>query len=141
MFEEDLVTYLKNHAVVGPIVSGDSSDGKFRIYPQMIPQHDRRDSSKQPCIVYDVENKTEGATFCGTDGLINCDLQLETYALTAAKARELGNAIKKALVSFSGFMGSTRISKILPGTWAGLLDPDPGLFGVAQVLSVWYYEE
>ncbi len=138
MIETDLPAFLAADAQIKARVV----TGSFRrIFPLIIPQHAFDETAKQPCLVYRRSGATRQPLFCQTDKLIAASFQLDAYAREYIDAIQLGNAVRKALVDYSGAMGSTTVARVFLEFEADFEDPEPGLFHVSQTYTFWYFEE
>lgn len=111
-----------------------------RVYPVVIPEHARGDTTKLPCVVYDRVNVRRQQKFCGTDGLVRSTFQLDCYAATYLAAKNVAAATRAALVDFRGMMGADTVKAVHLDFEFDGLDADPGLYRVVQRFTVWHEE-
>lgn len=133
MFETSLVSYLRANAAVAAMVGE-------RVYPLMIPQHVYQEATKQPCLVYQRISTGRQPLFCATDDTIRTIYQVSCYAKTYMAAKLLGDAVRDALMDFTGIMDGTDVKKILSSSEQDLDDPEPGLYRVLQTWTIWFVE-
>lgn len=112
-----------------------------RIYPGKIPQHHFDGSKVLPGVVTRIIDESRQATHCATDGLVETLVQIDSYAPVRDDVPPLADAIRRAMVDYSGRMGDLRVSKVLLTSAFDALEPDPGLYGKSQTYSVWHTED
>lgn len=112
-----------------------------RIFPGKIPQHHFDGAKTMPAIVTRIIDEGRQAMHCGTDGLVECVLQVDCYAPVRDDVPPLADAIRRAMVDYSGRMGDLLVSKVLLTSAFDALEPDPGLYGKSQTYSVWHSED
>lgn len=128
MMEVDLCAFIKADAgVIAKI--GD------RLYPVVIPQ-----TGHVPCVVFQRLSSLYGQTLCGTDSSVRGAFQFDAYDKTYFGARDAANAIKTALLDYSGTMGGTRVDRVSLETETDLSDPEPGLYRVSLTFNIFYQE-
>jgi hypothetical protein len=112
-----------------------------RIHPDKIPQHDLDGPVRVPAVVYARSSVEEQMTFCGPDDLVRITMSVDSYALAYDDAEALADAVRKALVGFSGQMGPVLVNALQPDTESVPgPDPEPGLFRVYQSFNIWCRE-
>lgn len=79
--------------------------------------------------------------FCGVDGLVNADVQLDCYADGLEMATSLASTVRKVLRNFSGMMGDVVVQKVFLSNEFPVYDPDPGIIRVTQTYNFWYEED
>lgn len=140
MIQEGLYATLAADAGVSALVG-------VRIYPVNVPQSDYTDSTKFPCVVYKIDGKDRQVRFAGTDTLVSAGLSVDCYAKTYAEAQSLAEAVRGALVDFSGTMtgtgspqSSNSVQAIFIESESDAIAPEPGLYVVMQDYLLWYDE-
>lgn len=124
--EASLSSFLKDDAAIAAIVSN-------RVYPGIIPQ-----GSDQPAIVYAKSSRDRQQLFCGTAGLMNTQISIDSYATTYRESVLLANAVTDALQDFSGMMGTTDVPRVFLTNELDLSDIEPGLYRQSQTWVVWH---
>lgn len=81
------------------------------------------------------------AMFCGTDGTVQGEYQVDVYGLDDVLFVNAASAIRRALVDYSGPMGAAIVKKVLLETDFDSVDPEPGLLRRTQTYTVWYAED
>lgn len=138
MIEVGLAQYLKNHAVVGPLVT---DAGLTRIFPLLIPEHVRGDNRKQPCLVYQRIGTERQGTYCATDTLVTASIQIDVYSKSYFDVKTLARAVELALVDYTGPMGDTHVDKVFLNVEFDLVETDTGLYRVSQTYVIWFKSE
>jgi hypothetical protein len=112
-----------------------------RIYAGRIPQHvyDSRDRVMD-CAVYTRVGGQRGITFCGSEGLVAGQYQLDIYSPDDVRFVQLARAIRRALVDYSGPMGAVEVKKVFIETDFDSQEAEPGLNRRTQTYTVWYAE-
>jgi hypothetical protein len=131
MIKEDLVSFLTADSMVAAAVDE-------RIYPSIIPQEEFGGGSLKPCIVYERNGVRRDQTLCGTDGLARSSFRLTAFALTPDEAEDVAQAVRGALLDYSGAMGSTQVHTVSLETETDGLDIEPGLHRVDLFLTIWH---
>ncbi len=118
-----------------------------RIFPLVIPQKIYSDATKQPCLVYSFDSKNRQKRYSGTDSLVAGSVQIDCYATTYRQAQLLAQAVRAALLDYSGtWTGNTspqvshKVQKCFLENEIDLDDPEPGLYRVSQSWAIWYDE-
>jgi hypothetical protein len=109
-----------------------------RVYPMVIPESTRGDATKLPCIVYQRVGHNQPHDTCGAEGLAGTSMRIDCYATSYAASVTLADAVRVELAGFSGTMGSVRVSRINLESQIDLMDPEPGLYRVAQTYTIWH---
>ena len=138
MIETDLPAFLAGDAGIGALVV---SGNLKRVFPLMIPQHTFKETTKLPCLVYRRVSTQRQPLFCRTDSLVQGSFQLDAYAPEYEKALQLAEALRKALIDFTGQMGATFVDRVFLEFEADFEDPEPGLYHISHTYTVWYLEE
>lgn len=113
-----------------------------RVYPGKIPQHHFSEPRVMPCAVTQIPSETRQVKFCETDGLVEGAVQIDSYAPERDDCHAVADAIRRAMVDYSGPMGTVKVSKVLLATQFDVgPDPDPGLYRRSQTYAVWYLED
>lgn len=133
MIAEGLFYYLSQNGGVSAIVAA-------RIFPLVIPQATAATLLRQPCLVYTRLEVRRQQKFCGTDGLVRSEFQLDCYATTYAGSQNLAAATRAALIDFRGVMGSVDVRTTFLDSEHDLVEPDPGLYRVVQRFILWHDE-
>jgi Protein of unknown function (DUF3168) len=127
MIEESFQTYLISDSGINAIV-GD------RVYGLIAPQ-----KVLPPFLVYlKVGDYPIAAGYCGPDAARHCVFQFDSYAKSYLGALRLAEAVRTALVGFTGTIGDTRIAFVSMETEFHAPDPEPGLFRVSNTFEIWY---
>jgi len=133
MIEAALASFLREDAAVAALLTvGEHS----RIFPLVIPQK-IAGRPQVPCLVYAVTGENRNKTFCGTIGLSEIIVALDSYASTVLAARNLSNVVRAALLDYRGAMGSFNVKDVSLISSIVLPDMDPGLFRVSDTVSIW----
>jgi hypothetical protein len=128
-----LYTYLKS---VGGVIAiaGD------RVFPQVIPDQVYDEASKRPCVVYSVEDTERNETFCATQALRKSRVSIDSYARTYEDAETLADAVRTAVIDYSGYMGSTYVERcFIENDFDVAPDIDPGIFRNRLILGIWHH--
>jgi len=133
MMYEGLFDYLSKNTGVKALVSS-------RIFPLVIPQATAATLLLQPCLVYSRLDVRRQQKFCGTDGLVRSEFQLDCYATTYAGSQNLAAATRAALIDFRGTMGAVDVRATFLDSEQDLVEPDPGLYRVVQRFILWHDE-
>lgn len=135
MSEPNLYAFLQSIPAVAALCAD-------RIYQNTIPQHVRDDPAKVPCAVILRSGGERQKLFCGTDSLVQATYTVDAEAPDFDDAVALADAIRRALVDYSGLMGSVRVDTVLMATDfdAGIV-PDPGLYNRTESYSIFYFED
>lgn len=134
MIEQGLHAYLTTEPGVASFVGN-------RVFPLMIPQHVYDEATRLSCLVYSKVSDIRGITFCGTDTVPATSYQIDCYAASFLKSKQLAAAVRSALIDFGGMWNGTTIKNVHLETEFDLLDPEPGLFRVSQSYRIWHVEE
>lgn len=128
-----LYTYLTS-------VGGVTAIAGDRVYPKVIPDQVYDEASKRPCVVFSVDDTERSRTFCGTIGLRRVRVALDSYARTYEGAEALAEALRTAMIDYTGYMGSTYVEQTDSENDFDV-DPDlePGIFRVRQVYVIWHH--
>lgn len=130
MIEEDIRTYLLSVDAVTALVNQ-------QIYGVERPQGKR----PLPEILIQQITSTRQQLFCGQDGLVSADIQIDCYGLGASQAGALARATRQALRDFHGTMGETRVDKVFIANEFQANDPEPGTIRKVQTFTFWYQED
>lgn len=132
--EPNFFEYLSAVPTVAALISN-------RIYAERIPQHvfDSR-SQVMDCAVYTRVGSQRGITFCGTEGLVAGQYQVDVYSPDDVRKVQLARAIRRALVDYSGPMGAVEVKKVFIETDFDSQEAEPGLNRRTQTYTVWYAE-
>lgn len=132
--EPNLYGYLKSVSEVAALI-GD------RIYHQRIPQHIFGATGQvMDCAVFQRVGGAEGNTYCGPDGLVQADYQVDIYSPDDVRFIEVARAIRRALVNYSGPMGEVMVQKVLATNEFDAPEPEPGLYRRTQTYTIWHAE-
>lgn len=101
MMVEDFTTFLKANAGISAIVG-------VNVFAQNLAQKNP-ELSPLPGLVYSQISGVRPQTLDGTSGLQRGRYQLACMAIDYKTAKTLSEAVRKALVDFSGTMGSTAV--------------------------------
>ena len=126
---------IRRHLLDNPAVAAIIGD---RITPQPIPQ-----GSALPCLTYTLAALTEDNQEGDDDTLEMARLQLDCWATTHKAARELARAVRLALPTTTGSIGSgsNRIDEvsITPvNTGTHIYEPDTQRHRVLMEFRIWY---
>lgn len=80
-------------------------------------------------------------TYCRQSKLVSADLQIDAYAINGDSAWAVANALRAALVDFTGMMSDVSVNKVFLTNEFPLVDPDPGVMRVTQIYNIWYLED
>ena len=133
MIGEGLFSHLSNDNGVATLVGA-------RIFPLVIPQRSAPTLLRQPCLVYARSSARRQQKYCGTDGLVRSEFQLDCYAPTFAESQQLAAATRAALIDFTGTMNGIRVSDVQLEDEQDMDEPDVGLYRVVQQFIVWHDE-
>lgn len=133
MIEEGLYSYLRAQVAIAEL-AGD------RVFPLAIPQHHYTEASRLACVVYQRIGVSRQIKFCGTDDFVESTFQVDCYAMTYLKAKQLARAVRLALVDYAGAMGAETVQNVFIQTEFDLDDPDPGLYRISQTYSIWHLD-
>ena len=112
-----------------------------RVYYLVIPQTTSQ-AIRIPCTVYNRRGVQRQVTYCGTSGLVRTDATLDSYAVTLAGAYDVAEAVKAALIDFSGLLGGgVQVQAASLEAETDLEDIEPGLYRVSQSWTIWHSEE
>jgi hypothetical protein len=128
MSEPNFYEYLRNIPAVAAVVGS-------RIYPDKLPQN-----PVLPAVVYQRVGGIRQTLYCGTDGLVDGNYQLDIYGKTRATTKDASDAVFNALIDYSGMMGATIVKDCTLSTDFDSVDPEPGLLRRTQLWDVWYVE-
>lgn len=121
-------------------VGGVTAIAGDRVFPQIIPDTVYDEASKRPCVVYSVEDTERSGTFCATEPLRKTRIALDCYARTYAGAETLTDAVRNAVVDYTGYMGPTYVERcFIENDFDVAPDIDPGLFRNRLVLGIWHH--
>lgn len=113
-----------------------------RVYPGKIPQHHFEGARVMPCAVTQIPSESRQVKLCETDGLVEGSVQVDSYSPDRDECHAVADAIRRAMVDYSGPMGTVKVSKVLLATQFDVgPEPDPGLFRRSQTYAVWYLED
>jgi hypothetical protein len=131
MIEADLRTFLLEQATVTALVGQ-------RVYGLV---REQGLAEQLPAVLLQRILTTRFPTFCATEKLVSCDMQVDAYGIGGEEAWTLADVLRKVLIDFSGMMGATQVSKALLTNEFPLTDPDPGVIRVTQLYNFWYVED
>lgn len=140
MLQEGLYAYLAAQAGITTLTS-------TRIYPLVIPERVYTEATRNPCLVYSVDAKARQVRYAGTDTLVDATVTVDCYATSYASAQALAAAVRAALVDYTGTwtgngspQSATSVKHVFIETERDMMDPEPGLYRVSQIYTVWYDE-
>jgi hypothetical protein len=132
--EPNLFEYLKAVPVVAALI-GD------RIYAGRIPQHVfDSDQRVMDCAVFQKVGSSRGVGFCSSDELVAGQYQIDSYSPDDVRYLHVARAIRRALVDYSGPMGSVAVRKVFLDTDFDSQEAEPGLNRRTQSYTIWYVE-
>lgn len=132
--EPNLFEYLKNVPEVAALIAD-------RIYEGRIPQHVfDSEQGVMNCAVYSRVGGATGVGFCGSDGLVPAQYQIDVYALDSVAKTKVARAIRRALVDYRGPMGSVPVQLVTLDNQFDSEEPEPGLERRTQSYTIWYLE-
>ena len=112
-----------------------------RVFEGRAPQHVHdTDGSMLPYAVYQRVGGTPGVGFCGTDGLVPGQYQVDVYAADSVLKTQAARAIRRALVDYRGRMGAVTVQQVLAENEFDSQEPEPGLDRRTQTYTIWYVE-
>lgn len=127
------MNFLRSYLLTQPDVVTEVADG---IYPLFIPQ-----GREPPCIVYQQIDADRQVTFDGTSKLVNAFVQLDCLAMRYADARRMADAVRGALVDYSGSMSGTLVRACYIAGDQDLSEIEPGFYRVSLNFNLWYVED
>lgn len=131
MLEVDLIAFLLSVQSITTLVNGS------QIYGLKRPQGLR----PLPELLIARTSTVRQVKFCGTDSLVNTDLQIDSYGLELAQTLTLARSVRKTLVDFKGMMADTYVDQVTLTNEFPVEDPDPGIVRMTQLYNFWYVEE
>lgn len=131
--EPNLYEYLRQVPEVFALVGA-------RIYYKRIPQHVFEDDRVMDCVVYQRAGGIPAVGFCGSDGLIPGQYQIDVYSPDSQRMANIARAIRDALVDYSGLMGSAFVQTAQLASEFDSDEPEPGLERRTQTFNIWYVE-
>lgn len=112
-----------------------------RVYPNSLPQHHPDGAAVMPACVVQTAGEDRQPRFVSTDGLVGCDLQIDSYAADSDTARAIATAVRRCMTDYSGTMGAVIVSNVLlQNEFDSGIEADPGLYRRTQLFTVWYRE-
>lgn len=119
---------------------------EVRFYKLKAPQ-----KSKTPHIIQQRSGGTQDQVYCGPDGAVRIQLQVDHYAMTWAEMAGLAKAFRRALnpnpSPYPAYLGSgnspgvqLRVKSAVCDNEFDSDDSDPGLFRRTQFWSFWVFE-
>ncbi len=129
MIEEGLRTFLLAQTTVAALVAD-------RIYGLLRPV-----AAVLPNIMLQRSGTTRQVLFCGTNPLVDANIQLDCFAMDSEQVWGVAQACRRALIDFTGLMGATYVDHCTLANELPLVDPDPGVIRVTQLYNVWYVED
>lgn len=133
MIEQGLFERLRDDVVIAALVSG-------RVFPVVIPQSKSLESSATPCVVFTLTTQTRTLAACDAVSMVEGTYQIDSLSRSYFEAKEIADAIRLSLNSFTGQMGETHVDRVLLETAQDLIDAEPGLYRVSQTY-LFYYQE
>lgn len=113
-----------------------------RIYPNQVPQQHPNSLEVMPCAVFQLAGGERQAIFCGTDGTVGAQYQLDIYGTDRDEIPPIARAIRRRLRDYSGLMGEARIYKVsLDSEFDVGPEPEPGLYRRTQLYTIWHWED
>lgn len=131
--ESDLFDYLQTQAAVTALVG-------TRVYQNVLPQ-----GKDYPAVIYQRISTEHAQHTLGAGGLATARMQFDCWALDAAAAQQVGEALRAALQGFRGEMGDTNIRHCSLENTEGGYDPpadssDVAAHRVSQDFVIAYFE-
>lgn len=131
---------LLNNTATAALISG-PAPVIARVFPLIMPQKKRDGPPQYPAVVYTLTGTQRQKLYCRTDGTYRQTLELDHYALDYDQAHELADAVRAVLLDFRGALGGiVAVKDVALETEIDLQDPEPGVFRVNQVWSIWLAE-
>lgn len=130
MIESGLAATLAAHGGLAALIDD-------RVYPLVIPQG-APSVVRQPCVVYQLVSRVRQGTYCGQDGTVQAQYQLDAYARSYLEAKQVAEQVQGALIDFRGQMGEHFVHHISLVSEIDLHDPEPGLYRVNMTFSIWH---
>jgi hypothetical protein len=126
------VNFLRTYLLAQPDVAAEVGAG---MYPLFIPQ-----GHEPPCLVYQQIDADRQPTYDGTSALVQALVQVDCLATRYADARRIADAVRGALVDFSGSMAGTTVRNCFIAADQDLSDIEPGFFRISLNFNLWYVE-
>lgn len=111
-----------------------------RVYQNRIPQHVTGARRKMDCAVYQKVGDARGVGFCSSDEVVSGQYQVDVYSPDDVRYLKLARAIRRALVDYSGPMGSVSVQRVLIESSFDSQEAEPGLNRRTQTYTIWYVE-
>lgn len=129
IFEKSLFAFLSGDTALGALIEG-------RVFG-LIQSPD----SAQPSIIYARRGTSRTQTHCATDSKVRVTISIDCYDKSYLGVKELADVVRRTLSDFTGDMYGTQVSSVSMDSEEDVPVPEPGLFGVSQVYSIWFLEE
>lgn len=133
MIEQGIFERLRDDAGLSPLVAG-------RVFPVLIPQSRAHDESATPCVVFLLIHEARTLTVCDASSSVEGTYQIDSISRSYFEAKEIAQAVRLCLNSFTGLMGGTPVDRVLLETAQDLVEAEPGLYRVSQTF-LFYYQE
>jgi len=133
MIEQGIFERLRDDGPVAVLVGG-------RVFPVQIPESRSDGHSATPCIVFTLNSEARSLTTCDAASSVEGTYQIDSVSKSYFEAKEMANAVRLCLNSFTGLMGGTPVDRVLLETAQDLIEAEPGLYRVSQTF-VFYYQE
>jgi len=129
MIEKAINTLMENDAGIGALAGN-------RIYPVILPQN-----ATQPCITYQRDGSERSSTFnSGQIDFVGATFQIDAWGESYSAARTLGDAIRSALMNYSGTVASVAINNIRMIADLDQYEDEPKLYRHSMSFIVWHTE-
>lgn len=133
MIEQGIYERLRDDAAIAALVSG-------RVFPVLIPESRAHGESATPCVVFTLNHQARSLTVCDASSSVEGTYQIDSVSQSYFEAKEIADAVRLSLNSFTGPMGGTPVDRVLLETAQDLVEAEPGLYRVSQTY-IFYYQE
>lgn len=138
MLHEGLAAELISNTAVATFVVTPGA-AYARVFPLVIPQKKPNGDAQVPAVVYSQISVEHQVTYCGTTGVARTIMRIDSYAKTYNEAKQLGAAVKAALIDYRGRLGNlVDLRAASLESELDLHDFEPGLYRVSQTWVFWH---
>lgn len=130
MLEEGICQYLLGVEAISALVG-------IRVYGLSRPQGKR----PLPELLISRTQTSPQQLFCGQDGLLSAQVQLDCFAMNVSQSGQLARAARQSLRNFSGNMSGVSVDEVFLANEFQLDDPEPGTVRMVQTYTFWYQED
>jgi hypothetical protein len=107
-----------------------------RIYPLFLPQ-----DAAYPAIRYEMESADREQSYDGQGNFVGASFQIDSMATTHTSALALADAVKAALLNYSGFMGTISVNQAFLVAEGDFYEEQLKVFRCSQSWLIWHYED